>query len=88
MPDGTIPTNQYPYIRAWGAMMGSSAAYIEREVFVARESDAPATAIFQRFEGTAPSGWATFEDVNPEGSIREWILAYFERMGWEVTPHA
>ena len=87
MPD-KIPAPQYPFIRAWGAMMGSSEAYIDREVFVARESDAPATAIFQRFEGTVQSGWATFEDVNPEGSIRPWILSFFERMGWEVTTNA
>jgi hypothetical protein len=89
MPETPIPTPQYPYIRAWGAMMGSSDAYIEREVFTARESGAPATAIFARFDGTKFTGeWATFEDVNPEGSIRSWILSHFRTMGWEVTPHA
>jgi hypothetical protein len=82
-----IPAPQYPYIRAWGAMMGSSAAYIEREVFAAREAGAPATAIFARFDGPKPTGeWATFEDVNPEGSVRAWILAYFADRGWEVKP--
>lgn len=81
-----IPAPSYPYIRAWGAMMGSSPAYIEREVFVATEAKAPATAIFQRFEGLTPTGWATFEDVNPDGDIHRWIRKFFATNGWDVKP--
>lgn len=58
----------YLYIRAWGKMLGSFPAYIEREVENARQSNAPRTAIYQRQDGS----WATFGTVN-SGDTRDTV---------------
>ncbi len=60
----------YPYIRAWGWMMGSDRYYIEQEIETARADKAPEDAIYWRFENeterTGAHVWHRFADVtNP-----------------------
>ena len=57
----------YPYIAAWGHLMGSFAYYIKDETQRAIESQAPRSAIFRQFptsggewDGTS---WAVAEDI-------------------------
>lgn len=49
----------YSYIRAWGQMLGSFRYFIDGEVEKARASNAPATAIYRKQDGS----WAVFEDI-------------------------
>lgn len=65
----------YLYIRAWGKMLGSFPAYIEREVEKARQSNAPRTAIYQRQDGS----WATFGSVN-SGDTRDAVTCLVNQM--------
>ena len=49
----------YPYIRAYGLLLGSFQSYIDSEVEKARRTNAPQTAVSQYQDGR----WATFEDI-------------------------
>ena len=49
----------YPYIRAYGLLLGSFQSYIDSEVEKARRTNAPQTAICQLPDGR----WSTFEDI-------------------------
>lgn len=49
----------YPYIRAYGLLLGSFQSYIDNEVEKARQTNAPQTAVSQYQDGS----WATFEDI-------------------------
>lgn len=63
----TPPPGPFPWIRAWGWMMGSFKYYIDQEIERARTSGAPANATFRRY----PQGggewdgktWATTDDI-------------------------
>lgn len=66
----------YKYIWAWGHMLGSFPAYVEREVEKARLANAPETAIYQKQDGT----WAIFEDIQSENT-KAWIQKHVQRMG-------
>ncbi|MBQ7895974.1 MAG: hypothetical protein IJ364_05400 [Oscillospiraceae bacterium] len=65
----------YLYIRAWGKMLGSFPAYIEREVEKARKAKAPQTAIYQRQDGS----WATFGSVS-SGETRDAVALIVKQM--------
>lgn len=68
----------YPYIVAWGRMMGSFNYYIEAEVAQAAEDGAPRNAIYKRGDV-----WKTFDEVtNP--SSREYVERWLEQMGVEA----
>jgi hypothetical protein len=61
----TTNTNKdFPYIRAWGRMMGSNQSYIDAEVEKAREENAPPTAIYKNSGNRV--GWSTYEDITRE----------------------
>jgi hypothetical protein len=47
----------YPYIRAWGWMMGSLPYYIDEQVKLARQDKAPQTATYRNDDGS----WNTIE---------------------------
>lgn len=49
----------YPYIRAYGLLLGSFQSYIDSEVEKARRTNAPQTAVSQYQDGS----WETFEDI-------------------------
>jgi len=51
----------YPYIRAWGAMLRSLPRYIEQQVERATHEAAPERAIYRQDDGT----WATVDQVHP-----------------------
>jgi hypothetical protein len=53
----------YPFVRAWGVVMGSGSAYIERQVEKARRDKAPPDAIYERTERGEKLGWATYRQV-------------------------
>ena len=55
----------YPYIRAWGRMMGSNWSYVEDQMARARVDRAPADAIYKR-----DTGWVRFSEVT-EGSVKD-----------------
>jgi hypothetical protein len=59
----TMPlAKKYPYIVAWGKMLGSFESYIEDHLITAELEQAPATAIYSMAEG----GWKTISDVTNE----------------------
>jgi hypothetical protein len=51
--------DDYPYIVAWGRMMGSHRPYIRQQVEQARADGAPPNAIYRRDDGT----WAITEEI-------------------------
>jgi len=56
----------YRWIRIWGRRMGSLFYYIEGQIERARETNAPADAIFERFasDGSGRTGtWATMSEL-------------------------
>jgi hypothetical protein len=57
--------SDYAYIRAWSRLMGSMSYYTEAQVARARETGAPADAIYERHEGGLgrTGEWAVFEDI-------------------------
>lgn len=50
----------YPYIEAWGSMMGSNRTYIWEQVQKARADHAPHDAIYWNID---QKKWARFADV-------------------------
>lgn len=69
---------KYPYVRAWGLMLGSSPFYIEHEIEMAGIDGAPPTAIFRRHN---EDHWTTFEEVTSQETRR----AMLELMaGWNI----
>lgn len=65
----------YPYIRAYGLLLGSFPSYIDSEVEKARRTNAPQTAVSQYQDGS----WATFEDIT-FSDTRERIAAIVAEM--------
>lgn len=65
----------YPYIRAYGLLLGSFQSYIDSEVEKARRTNAPQTAVSQYQDGN----WATFEDIT-FSDTRERIAAIVAEM--------
>lgn len=55
-------TFDFPYIRAWGHMMGSFQYYIDEQLRKAREDGAPETAIYRNDDGS----WCTWEGIKSE----------------------
>lgn len=53
---------EYPYIYAWGKMLGSYQTYIDNQVALAKRHGAPQNTTYIRQDGT----WSTIEDVMPE----------------------
>ena len=61
----TPPPGPYPWIRAWGWLMGSYTYYIEAQIERAKQTHAPETAIYERHDaGKGGNGtWATLDDI-------------------------
>lgn len=53
------PPGAYPYIRAWGRLLGSVPSYVREQIALAHAEGAPATAVYRTGEGT----WATTGDI-------------------------
>lgn len=51
---------EYPYIVAWGRMMGSFDYYIKMQIDRARDDKAPRTAIYKDRD---TADWHTFENI-------------------------
>ena len=51
--------NDYPYIRAWGRLLGSFDYYIEDQIAEAKRDRAPYDAIFK----TGEEDWSTFSEL-------------------------
>lgn len=65
----------YPYIRAYGLLLGSFPSYIDGEVEKAGRANAPQTAISRRQDGS----WTTFEEIQFDDT-RERIAALVAKM--------
>lgn len=65
----------YPYIRAWGMMLGSFSSYIDYEVRKAEWTHAPQTAFYLHQDGS----WETFEGIQLSDT-RERIISLVETM--------
>lgn len=59
--------NQYPFIRAWGQILGSNVWYIDDEIARAKKAGAPARAIYPKHandgSGQKTGEWATVDDI-------------------------
>lgn len=67
----THKEDEYPYIRAWGKMMGSFTQFIDDRVEMARAEHAPQTAIFKDVRTLK---WHIAEDVQGD------TIQYFKEM--------
>jgi hypothetical protein len=57
----------YPYIRAWGRMLGSHQSYIEEQVRRARLENAPKNATYRKTSGLrGDGGWSTDPEIVSE----------------------
>jgi hypothetical protein len=54
-----MTVKDYPYIKAWGKMMGSDPGYIREQIAKADGADAPANATHEDSAG----GWSTTDDI-------------------------
>jgi hypothetical protein len=64
------PPGPYPWIRAWGWMMGSFPYYIESQIERAQRTGAPANAIYEHHDaGSGGNGtWATTATITNEAT--------------------
>lgn len=69
-------TNDYPYIRAWGKLMGSYRYFIEDEIDRARSEGAPLNATSRGHDGT----WSTTDDIVSDDTRKQ--------MGLEPLPNS
>lgn len=80
-----MPENEYPWVRKWGALLGSHPYYIERQVHQAREEGAPQDATHRNHDG----GWYTIADVKNNETRRQLGLPELpERLrvpGWGIV---
>lgn len=67
----------YPYIRAWGQLLGSGQYYIDQEVELARKEGAPADAIYHNRED---SYWARFADIADSNPNKATVARLVESM--------
>ena len=70
-----MKSRDYPYIRAWGQMMGSMSYYINDQVELARRDGAPQMATYKSSNGR----WQTYNDIQSENTKRR-IDAYISQM--------
>ena len=59
----------YPYIVAWGRLMGSAQYYVMDQLRLAKMEHAPATAIYRTAAGT----WRCLEEDVARASTRDWL---------------
>jgi hypothetical protein len=70
--------HNYPYIRAWGALMHSFTYYIESQVKQAQDEKAPHDAIYKDHMGRWHC-WSQMKDNNQNKPvIKEWVDSYKE----------
>lgn len=62
----------YPYVRAWGAMLRLSSYYIDDQVALARKENAPQDAMWRSVTGR----WHCFHEMTKHNPNRELIAAY------------
>ena len=72
-------TQDYPFIRAWGKMMGSFDYYIQEQVGMARHDRAPETAIFKREDG-----WATIDSVTDPHTRHYFMVRGLMNPDWTI----
>jgi hypothetical protein len=71
---------QYPCIRAWDRFMGSFASHTTTKVEQARQDNAPADAIYQRYEGSQPTGtWARLREVD-SAETQRWFKNHYPNL--------
>lgn len=71
----------YPYIRAWGHLMGSFAYYVERQVTKARDENAPKTAIYRGYHA-----WHTVGEIQSPATRRS-VEYRAHRLAPDSVPH-
>ena len=54
-----MTNTDYPYIRAWGRLIGAATEYIDHRVGQARQENAPTDAVYRNLDGQ----WLTTDDV-------------------------
>jgi hypothetical protein len=62
-----VTENDYPYIRAWGRMIGSYNSYIQLQVEQARQDGAPDDAIHKKDDGS----WSTTDEITSSTTRRQ-----------------
>lgn len=62
--------DDYPYIRKWGAYVGSMPYYIAEQINRARETNAPPNAVYEVYDGNGPTGqWRTTDDITSPAAL-------------------
>jgi hypothetical protein len=59
MKESPVTDTDYPYIRAWGRLVGAAANYIDRQIARARYERAPSNAVYRNTNGQ----WLTTDDI-------------------------
>ena len=62
---------QYPYIRAWGVLMGSYEYYVKMQIEQALSDQAPQDAIYKDHDNGRWHRWSEMKKDNPNKAIVE-----------------
>lgn len=69
----------YTYIRAFGIFSGSTQDYINRQITLAIQTQAPCDAVY--FSGVKMQ-WVTLEELNPSSHARLSMELIIQQNGW------
>lgn len=72
-------TKHYTYVRAWGIYLDSYQYYIDEQVRIANQENAPDNAIYKRALG---GHWVTFDEVTNPAAISA-INFIIQQKGWD-----
>jgi hypothetical protein len=67
--------SDYPYIKAWGRLLGTYKQHVDAEIERAQMLDAPHDAMYQRANGS----WGTFRSIQ-NADTKELIQTFVDRM--------
>lgn len=66
-------TEEYPWVRAWGELMGSYQYYIKDQIARAKAAGAPQTAVYQPANGPSTE-WVTLDAITSSHTQRQLII--------------
>lgn len=73
------PPEDYPYIRAWGRLMGSYGPHVEQQVARARAAGLPRTVLHEKYSQGPTGIWVTIEqitDADTRNQLWRWAQNY------------
>lgn len=77
----------YPYVQAWGKLLGHHTGYVEQQITRARQLELPPTVLYERHaDGVGRTGvWATIDTI-PDGDTRGQLHRWAEQYAGRALP--